>query len=88
MKYIPKVLEDNTIVLDKILGWEECLDYAIANQGNVLYTETTSVSSVEVIMAFQKKGYMHELYEVPVHAPDGMELNPKIYCKFIYVPSV
>ena len=28
MKYIPKVLEDNTIVLDKTLGWEECLDYA------------------------------------------------------------
>lgn len=29
-----------------------------------------------------KLRYTHELYEVPTFAPGGLELAPRIYCRF------
>lgn len=83
MRYIPTI-ENDLLILDKTILWKNCLDYAIAHKLNVLYTDTTSTSSVEVIMAFKKAGYQHELYEMPVSAPGGIELDPKIFCRFTY----
>ena len=81
--YYPK-FEDgssNTLLLDHSF-YKECLEYAEAHNLNVLYTNTTSTGSVETIMAFKKKGYSCELYEVPQYAPDGLRLNDKIFCRF------
>ena len=49
---------------------------------NVLFTDTTSTSSVKVMMEFQKRGFIHKLYEKPSYAPDGIELESKIMCLF------
>lgn len=84
MKYIPKISEENrdTLLLDSTMMWDGCLDYANKHNMNVLYIDTTSVSSVAVILAFIKAGYQHILFEVPVFASDGTELESKIYCRF------
>lgn len=84
MKYTPKYSEENrdTLLLDSTMKWKDCIEYAIQNKMNVLYTDTTSVSSVAVILAFQKAGYAHALFEVPAFASDGTELESKIYCRF------
>ena len=49
---------------------------------NVLMTNTTSTSSVETMMIFQKNGFHHKLYEEDDFAPDGIKLCPKIVCLF------
>ena len=83
MSYIPKFENgsNDTLLLDTPF-YSECLKYADVHNLNVLYTETASTSSIEVIVEFKKCGYSHELYEVPAFAPDGLELNPRIYCRF------
>lgn len=83
MNYIAKFEEgrNDTLLLDTPF-YGECLKYADAHNLNVLYTETTSTSSIEAIMEFKKLGYSHELYEVPTFAPGGLELKPRIYCRF------
>lgn len=84
MKYFPLFADENpdTLLLDKTMQWKDCVEYAMKHNMNVLYTDTTSTSSVEVIMGFQKSGFVYELYEVPQIAPGGIELNPKVYCRF------
>lgn len=84
MKYFPLFTDGDTdmLLLDKTMQWIDCMDYAMKHNMNVLYTDTTSTSSVEVIMGFQKNGFVYELYEVPQFAPGGIELNPKVYCRF------
>lgn len=34
------------------------------------------------MMEFQKRGFNYKLYENPSYAPDGMELDSKIFCLF------
>lgn len=82
-KYCPQFEpgNNNTLLLDHSF-YKECLEYAETHNLNVLYTNTTSTGSVEAIMAFKKKGYSYELYEVPQYAPDGLRLIDKIYCRF------
>lgn len=46
------------------------------------YTNTTCTESVETIMAFKKRGYSYDLYEVPQFAPGGIKLCDKIHCRF------
>lgn len=84
MDYIPKVSEENkdTLLLDSTMKWKDSLNHAVENNMNILYTDTTSVSSVAVILAFEKVGYHHVLLEVPAFASDGTELESKIYCRF------
>lgn len=84
MEYVPRMSEDNNLILDRTLEYEECLNYAKQNKLNVIYRETTSTLSVEVIMKFQNAGYVSEIYEVPIVAPDGTMLGPKVYCKFLW----
>lgn len=83
-KYIPKFDKDDQelLILDTIFNVEGCLEYAIKHNMNVLFTDTTSTSSVKVMMEFQKRGFIHKLYEKPSYAPDGIELESKIMCLF------
>ncbi|GLB26548.1 hypothetical protein LXJ15735_27890 [Lacrimispora xylanolytica] len=83
MKYIPKFENGNndTLLLDTPF-YIECLKYADAHNLNVLFTETASCVAIEAIWEFKKRGYSYELYEVPTFAPGGLELAPRIYCRF------
>lgn len=83
-RYVPKFHENNRdlLILDNLFAAEDCVDYASKHNMSVLLTETTSTSSVEVMAKFKNKGYNIELMEKKVHAPDGIELNPKIYVLF------
>ena len=84
MGLVIKFEENNndTLILDNSF-YKEFLEYADSHNLNVLYTNTTSTISVEAMMEFQKRGYSHELYEIKQFAPDGIELSPKVYCRFI-----
>lgn len=83
-KYIPKFDKEDKelLILDDLFTSDECLDYADKHNMDVLFTETTSTSSVRIIMDFQKRGFKHELYEEKVFAPGGLELDPKVVCRF------
>ena len=83
-KYIPKFDKDNKelLILDTIFSAKNCLLYADTHNMNVLFTDTTSTSAVEVMMDFQKSGYNHKLYEKLSYAPGGIELDPHIVCLF------
>lgn len=83
-EYIPKFNKNDRelLILDNMFVADDCAEYASRHNLNVLFTETTSASSVEVMMKFQKKGYSIEMYEKDVYAPDGLKLNPKIYVLF------
>ena len=72
----------STIVLDDIFEAELCVAYAKEHHMAVLFTETKSCSSVEVLMMFQKAGFQINLQEVERFAPDGVELDPAIHCLF------
>ena len=81
--YYPKFEDGNTdtLILDHSF-YSECLEYADAHKLNVLYTDTTCTGSVETIMAFKKRGYSYELFEVTQFAPGGLKLYDKIHCRF------
>jgi len=81
--YYPKFKDGNTdtLILDHSF-YSECLEYADAHKLNVLYTDTTCTGSVETIMAFKKRGYSYELFEVPQFAHGGLKLYDKIHCRF------
>ena len=83
-KYIPKFDKENRdlLILDNIFATDDCAEYASRHNLNVLFTETTSTSSVETMMAFKKKGYEIEMYEKENRAPDGIKLKPRIYALF------
>lgn len=86
-KYIPKFDKEDKedkelIILDNLFDAECCVEYAKNHNMKVLMTTTTSTSSVEIIMLFQKNGFNHRLYEKDVYAPDGTKLNPKVLCLF------
>lgn len=75
--------EDNgLIILDNLFEAEECLEYASIHNMKVLMTNTTSASSIEIIMAFQNQGFNHTFFEKETFAPDGIKLNPQILCLF------
>lgn len=83
-EYIPKFDKENKelLILDTVFRAEECMEYAIRHNMNVLFTNTTSTSSVKVMMNFQKNGFNYKLYEKPAYAPDGTELEPEVFCLF------
>lgn len=75
------------IILNNVFDAELCLEYAKKHYMDVLFTETRSDCSAEIIMSFQKKGFLPELREIPVYAPGGLELSPKIVC-YLKSPEV
>ena len=81
--YYPKFENGNTgtLILDHSF-YSDCLEYADTHNLNVLYTDTTCTGSVETIMAFKKKGYSYELFEVSQFTPSGLKLYDKIHCRF------
>ena len=83
-KYVPKFDKDNNelLILDTIFNAEGCLEFANAHNMNVLFTDTTSTSSIKVMMDFQESGYNYKLYKERCYAPDGIELEPKVLCLF------
>ena len=83
-KYIPKFskVENDLLILSDVFSVEECLKYAKEHNMRVLMECTTSTSSVEIMMLFQKNGYIHKLFEQDVYAPDGIKLSPKVLCLF------
>lgn len=83
-KYVPKFDKEDRdlLILDNLFVVDDCVEYASRHNLNVLFTETTSASSVEAMMAFRKKGYEIELFEKENRAPDGIKLNPRIYVLF------
>lgn len=70
------------IILDNLFDAESCMNYAKQHNMKVLMTTTTSASSIETIMLFQKNGFTHKLYEEEVFAPGGLRLNPRVLCLF------
>lgn len=70
------------LILDNLFTAQDCLTYASRHNLNVLFTATTSASSVEVMMQFKKKGYDMDMYEKKMYAPDGLEVNPQICVLF------
>lgn len=56
-KYIPKLSKDENdlLILSDVFSVEECLKYAKEHNMRVLMECTTSTSSVEIMMLFQKK---------------------------------
>lgn len=83
-KYVPKFVENKTnlVLLDNIFDAHLCIKYAKEHNMRVLMECTTSTSSVEIMMLFQKNGYIHKLFEQDVYAPDGIKLSPKVLCLF------
>lgn len=83
-KYIPKFNKEDRelLVLNNIFAVDDCVEYASRHNLNVLFTETTSSSSVEAMMAFKKNGYNIEIFEKENYSPDGLKLNPLIYVLF------
>lgn len=83
-KYIPKFSKDENdlLILSDIFGAEDCIKYAKEHNMKVLMECTTSTSSVEIMMKFQKNGFNHKLFEEDVYAPDGIKLTPKVLCLF------
>ena len=83
-KYKPKFDKDDNrlIILDNSFDAESCMKYAKEHNMKVLMTVTTSTSSVEIMMLFQKNGFNHKLYEEDVFAPDGIKLSPRVLCLF------
>lgn len=83
-KYIPKFSnnENDLLILSDVFSAEECLKYAKEHNMRVLMECTTSTSSVEIMMEFQKNGFNHKLFEKDVYAPDGIKLSPKVLCLF------
>ena len=55
-KYIPKLSKDENdlLILSDVFSVEECLKYAKEHNMRVLMECTTSTSSVEIMMLFQK----------------------------------
>lgn len=53
-KYIPEIDKDNvdTILLKSAMQSKDCIAYAATHNFNVRFSDTTSPSSVEVIMDF------------------------------------
>mgnify|MGYP003271461107 CR=1 FL=1 len=83
-EYKPKFDKDDNelVILDNLFDAECCMEYAKEHNMKVLMTSTTSTSSVEIMMMFQKNGFNHKLYEEDVFAPDGIKLSPKVLCLF------
>ena len=83
-KYEPKFYQGDreTLVLDNMFMANDCVKYASQHNLNVLFTETTSTSSVEVMMSFKKEGYCIDMFEKKVYAPGGIGLKPDIYVLF------
>lgn len=83
-EYIPKFskYENDLLILSDLFSAEQCLKYAKEHSMRVLMECTTSTSSVEIMMLFQKNGYTHKLFERDVYAPDGIKLSPKVLCLF------
>lgn len=82
--YIPKIDKEktDTIILDTVLQSSACLRYATDHNFNVRFTDTTSPSSVEVIMKFINAGYSHRFYEIPEKDPDGNLMYQRVECLF------
>ena len=68
-----------TLLLDNIFAVDEYLEYATKHRMDVLFTETTSTSSVDDIYKFIKNGYTPLFREAKQVAPDGTVLSPKIH---------
>ena len=83
-EYKPKFDKDDNglVLLDNAFDAESCMVYAKEHNMKVLMTVTTSTSSVEIMMLFQKNGFNHKLYEEDMFAPDGIKLSPRILCLF------
>ncbi len=83
-QYVPKFdkQDKSLIILDNLFDTEGCVEYARNHNMKVLMTNTTSTSSVEIIMLFQKNSFNHKLYEEDVYAPDGIKLSSKVLCLF------
>ena len=83
-KYVPKFVENKTnlVLLDNIFDAHLCIKYAKEHNMKVLMECTTSTSSVEVMMLFQKNGFIHTLFEKEMYAPDGIKLPSKVLCLF------
>lgn len=81
MKYPIKFTDDNkdTLLLDNIFAVDEYLEYADKHIMDVLFTETTSTSSIEEIYKFIEYGYTPMFKKVKQVAPDGIVLSPKIH---------
>ena len=69
----------DTLLLDTLFAVDEYLEYADKHNMNVLFTETTSTSSVEYIYKFLCHGYTPIFKEFKQIAPDGLVLSPKIH---------
>ena len=78
--YCPKFTDDtcNCLLLDSMLDVKGCLAYADSHNMNVLYTETKVADALDILMAFQKKGFRVELRERKNITPDGLVLNQKV----------
>lgn len=83
-KYQPRFSKESIdmLVLNNLFEADECLDYADRHNMNVILTETTSGSSIEIMMAFKRRGYAIDLIEKEVTAPDGTKCSPKVYAVF------
>jgi hypothetical protein len=80
MTYPIKFTDENkdTLLLDNLFAVDEYLEYADRHNMDVLFTITSSSSSVEYIYKFICRDYKPMFREVRQIAPDGLVLNPKI----------
>lgn len=80
MEYPIKFTDENkdTLLLDNLFAVDKYLEYADRHNMDVLFTITSSSSSVEYIYKFICRGYKPMFREVRQIAPDGLVLNPKI----------
>lgn len=81
MKHPIKFTDNNkdTLLLDNLFAVDEYLEYADKHNMNVLFTETTSTSSMECVYKFVRRGYKPMFKEAKQIAPDGSVLNPKVH---------
>lgn len=84
MGYVPKfnISDNTTVLLTDLFHYKDCLDYAKRHNLHVLFTETTSTNSVEIISYFSDHGFSHEFIKEKVYSPEGLYLHDKILCRF------
>ena len=67
------------LLLENVFVTEDCLKYAIEHNMPVKLTDITSTSSIEKVYEFVKAEFVVSFDEEKTFAPDGLELNPRVF---------
>lgn len=76
--------DDNTTLLfNSCFVDDEDIEYAYKHRFNILYTETSCCDTFKLINKLMDLGYTLEVIKEPIKW-QGLNLEPKLYAKFIY----